>query len=279
MEMMTARTGHRSGWSEQEDNLLWETASEAQKNATPLKQVFDEIARKTGRRPNSIRNYYYAQAQKREGAVHTQRFVPFEEDEVHVLLDRVLRARAEGRSVRSCLTEMAQGDHRLMLRYQNKYRSILKSRPELVRETVEALEKEGVACRQAMLQEKGTAYASVEEAVRRIRQAGQDSGEAEICRMCETLCQLIAGAGKDGSDVDRLHVRLDLMRIALDEREARLRRMCASGEEMVQALKEWIMLPENERARRAGDMAEKCKTLLGPLEECLTENAPKLAEE
>jgi len=274
MEMTTARTGRRNGWSEQEDNLLWETASEAQKNATPLKQVFDEIARKTGRKPNSIRNYYYAQAQKREGTAHTQRFIPFDEEEVYALVERVLRARAEGRSVRSCLTELAQGDHRLMLRYQNKYRSVLKTRPDLVEQVLEMLDKEGVNCR-VMTREKN--IVSMEEAAGQLRRVGRDSGDGEISQMCETICRLIAGGGRENAD--RLHVRLDLMRIALDEKEAKLRRMCTSGEEMVQALKEWIMLPEGERARRSSDMAERFKELLGPLEECLTENAPKLQEE
>jgi hypothetical protein len=71
----------------------------------PLKAVFERIARETGRRPNSIRNYYYAQVAKREGGgARTARFVPFTEQEVVGLMEQVLRDRAQGRSVRSCLT-------------------------------------------------------------------------------------------------------------------------------------------------------------------------------
>ena len=55
------RVGRRAGWSDSENKLLWETADEAQHKGLPLKAVFEQIARQTGRRPNSIRNYYYAQ--------------------------------------------------------------------------------------------------------------------------------------------------------------------------------------------------------------------------
>ena len=66
MEQAITR-GRRTGWSDDESRLLWETADEAQQQGLPLKAVFERIAEKTGRRPNSIRNYYYAQVQKREG--------------------------------------------------------------------------------------------------------------------------------------------------------------------------------------------------------------------
>ncbi|MEG0145957.1 MAG: hypothetical protein RR739_07815, partial [Clostridia bacterium] len=67
MEQTIMQGGRRAGWSEGEANLLWETADEAQQQGLPLKSVFERIARETGRRPNSIRNYYYAQVQKRVG--------------------------------------------------------------------------------------------------------------------------------------------------------------------------------------------------------------------
>ena len=139
--------GRRSGWSDEESKLLWETADEAQQQGLPLKAVFERIAEKTGRRPNSIRNYYYAQVQKREGgAQRPARFVPFTQQEVDWLMEQVLTARAQGQSVRSCLQALSGGDHSLMLRYQNKYRAVIKSRPEYVKKLVEALNARGVAC-------------------------------------------------------------------------------------------------------------------------------------
>ena len=83
MEQVMTRMNRRSGWSDYENRLLRETADEAQQQGLPLKAVFERISEKTGRRPNSIRNYYYAQVRQREGeANHTARFTPFTQEEV-----------------------------------------------------------------------------------------------------------------------------------------------------------------------------------------------------
>lgn len=147
MEQVLTRLSRRSGWSDYENRLLWETADEAQQQGLPLKTVFERISEKTGRRPNSIRNYYYAQVRQREGdGAHTARFVPFTQDEVDRLMESVLRARTAGRSVRSCLQELSGGDHSLMLRYQNKYRSVIKNRPDYVQKLVDELNAQGLEC-------------------------------------------------------------------------------------------------------------------------------------
>ena len=138
------RAGRRTGWSDNENKLLWETADEAQQQGLPLKAVFEQIAEQTGRRPNSIRNYYYAQVRQREdGQEHAARFVPFTQQEVDWLMEQVLIARAAGQSVRSCLQKLSGGDHSLMLRYQNKYRAVIKSRPDYVHDMVERLNEQG----------------------------------------------------------------------------------------------------------------------------------------
>jgi len=147
MEQSMTRLSRRSGWSDYENRLLWETADEAQQQGLPLKAVFERISEKTGRRPNSIRNYYYAQIRLKEGdGEHAARFIPFTQDEVDELMEKVLRARSAGRSVRSCLQDIAGGDHSLMLRYQNKYRSVIKNRPEYVQQLVEKLNEQGLEC-------------------------------------------------------------------------------------------------------------------------------------
>ena len=185
MEQAITRA-RRTGWSDDESRLLWETADEAQQQGLPLKAVFERIAEKTGRRPNSIRNYYYAQVQKREGgAQRPARFVPFTQQEVDWLMEQVLTARAQGQSVRSCLQSLAGGDHSLMLRYQNKYRAVLKSRPEYVQKLVEALNARGVACETPQVNHRvrpdvGAACQTMVDEARR-------AGDAELARACETL--------------------------------------------------------------------------------------------
>ena len=147
MEQSMTRLSRRSGWSDYENRLLWETADEAQQQGLPLKAVFERISEKTGRRPNSIRNYYYAQVRLKDGdGEHAARFVPFTQDEVDELMEKVLRARSAGQSVRSCMQDISGGDHSLMLRYQNKYRSVIKNRPEYVQQLVDRLNEQGFDC-------------------------------------------------------------------------------------------------------------------------------------
>ncbi|MGI6005431.1 MAG: hypothetical protein ACOX88_08490 [Christensenellales bacterium] len=134
----------RLGWSEEESQLLSEEIESAIAQGKPLKMVFDRVAKKTGRKPNSIRNYYYTSFKVQKGG---QRLRPpfdiFTEEEILHLLESVLEAQAKGISVRKCTMQMAGGDKSAMLRYQNKYRSLLKNRPDLVRRVAAQMKREG----------------------------------------------------------------------------------------------------------------------------------------
>ena len=147
MEQTMVR-GPRSGWREDEIDQLWREIQRANASGQPLRSVFEEMGGRLGRKPNSVRNYYYMQLRGQEGDTlrRAQPFETFTEAEVRSLLKSVLRARAQGQSVRACVMALSQGDHARMLRYQNKYRSLLKKRPELVAEICRELEAEGVAC-------------------------------------------------------------------------------------------------------------------------------------
>ena len=180
------RAGRRTGWSDTESRLLWETADEAQQQGLPLKAVFEQIARQTGRRPNSIRNYYYAQVREHDdGKTRAARFVPFTQQEVDWLMEQVLTARAEGQSVRACLQKLAEGDHSLMLRYQNKYRAIIKNRPEYVQEMVERLNARGVSCEAPQVNHR--VRADLRESAAQLVDESRRSGDAELARACDVL--------------------------------------------------------------------------------------------
>lgn len=133
--------GTHTGWTEEEDAALLRAAVDARKRRLPLKTVFDTIAEQTARRPNSVRNHYYTQLKPSEKAEPA--FLPFSEEETDRLLEAVLLALEKGQSVRSCTLHLAQGDTRRMLRYQNKYRALLKAQPERVRQMRNALIQQG----------------------------------------------------------------------------------------------------------------------------------------
>ncbi len=147
-QQYTQQHSARLGWSTEEDALLFEAVRNARAEGAPLKAVFDEVAERTGRRPNSIRNYYYARVKQGgdESAQmpHNPAFVPFSEEEIHKLLSTVLNAQTRGISVRACTLQMGNGDNRAMLRYQNKYRSLLKSNPALVRRVAQEMREQGI---------------------------------------------------------------------------------------------------------------------------------------
>lgn len=196
MEQTIAKTGRRAGWSDAENHLLWETADEAQQQGMPLKSVFEQIAEKTGRRPNSIRNYYYAQVRNQKGEEQIpSRFVPFTEEEVDWLMREVLTARSQGSSVRACLQRLAGGDHGRTLRYQNKYRSVLKTRPEYVQKLVDELNEEGVECSAPEVNRR--VRVSPREACKTLNESAYRAGDAEIVRAVETLTALIETSRKE----------------------------------------------------------------------------------
>ena len=56
----------------------------------------------------------------------------------------MLKVQAEGKSVRGIALQMANGDKKTMLRYQNKYRSLIKTDPQIVKKTILELKDEGV---------------------------------------------------------------------------------------------------------------------------------------
>lgn len=166
----------RTGWKKEEDALLFAEIEKSVGRGTPLKSVFEAVAEQTGRKPNSVRNYYYARIKEKDlstTALHAGAFVPFTEEEIHSLLRTVLSAQANGISVRCCTMSMGGGDNRAMLRYQNKYRALLKNRPALVRQVAEELKAEGVDfdpyCTPKQSEGRGKAAGSVAARINRIK--------------------------------------------------------------------------------------------------------------
>jgi len=137
----------RAGWRPEEEELLFKEIENSESTGKPLKKVFEAVAKATGRKPNSIRNFYYARIKEKDlstSALHAGAFVPFSEEEIRQLLRTVLSAQANGISVRACTMSMGGGDNKAMLRYQNKYRALLKNRPKLVEQVAAELRAEGV---------------------------------------------------------------------------------------------------------------------------------------
>lgn len=123
----------RHGWSERERRQLFDAVEQAMRERMPLRRAFEWFAEQTGRKTNSVRNYYYTE-QRRQNPDRGTSFTPFDEQELEMLLDAMAKGRAQGKSVRRIALELSDGDERGMLRFQNKYRSMVKKDPARIRE-------------------------------------------------------------------------------------------------------------------------------------------------
>lgn len=122
-----------------------------------LSKAFEGYANLTGKAKGTVRNLYYAVAKtSRTDNDFCQKYldgkpldvgeiVEFSDVEESELIKEILIKRNDGRSVRSVINELALGDAKLALRYQNKFRSAIKNKPELINEIIESLKKEGVS--------------------------------------------------------------------------------------------------------------------------------------
>ena len=273
-------SNRHSGWSEEESSLLWKTADEAQEHGLPLKQVFERIAEQTGRRPNSIRNYYYAQVRQREGGkARAARFVPFQESEVRQLVETVLRRKAAGQSVRACLQELSGGNHSLMLRYQNKYRAVLRSHPEIIRQAMEKLKAEGIECAQPQVRIRQRL--SPEDALGQMAVSARRTGDSELIQACDVFARLIRNGRAEGApntQLDRMNVRLDLYRLALTDRTRLMRQFCETADEFSATVKDYLVCSRQQRVDKLDAFCDQLTDRLGRLESCMTAAQEALRE-
>lgn len=248
------RHAGKPGWQEAETARLFTAVKEANAVGAPLRSVFESLSGDLGRKPNSIRNYYYAcLRQQPDAASRAPAFRPFTQEETHELLRQVLIARGKGVSVRACVMSLAQGSHSQMLRYQNKYRTILKTRPELIAQVCEELKQEGLPCPDVApvpavrIDHADAAFCDPEDAA-----AARLMAEPCVHHMLEGLKELLRRAARAEASpeeavqqkcrdlqraVDRQQVQHDLQRIAwekdFDDCTAHLRTV-------IEALREYV---------------------------------------
>ena len=229
--MTQAKSSH-GGWREEETAILFDAVESAQREGRSLRDAFGDVGRQLGRKPNSIRNYYYAQARALPD-LHPRKapFQTFTQEELDWLLREVLLARAEGESVRACVARLSGGDRQRMLRYQNKYRSVLKNRPELIEAAAEKLRAEGrsVSAPVRAPEESGAYHEALEMSLM--------TGDRTLQLMLGSLNQLLRRAitaerrvgalpelqamekkwSEARRDADRLRVQVDLLKLELEK--------------------------------------------------------------
>ena len=277
--------GPHGGWQQREIDALKARIGEAERSGDSLRSVFDQLALELGRKPNSIRNFYYAQLRAQDDGV-MGRALPFETfspGEVESLLRSVLTSRAQGMSVRACVRRLAGGDRTLMLRYQNKYRSTIRTRPELVKKVMEELSLNGVPFVSPYAQDQDEAESTLEN----LEQRAAQSGDPQLRQLFSSLDHLLtlaltpretpqsAASLPADSEVqrraDRLSAHVDVLRIALDDEQIRRAKLKAETEQMVSLIKEYIALPEQDRSNHASIFCSQAAARLSAVECALME--------
>lgn len=279
--------GPHGGWQPQEIDALRARIQSAEQSGESLRSAFEALSRELGRKPNSIRNFYYAQLREgQEG--ESARPLPFEtftQQEIEQLIRSVLTARAQGMSVRACVRRLSGGDKSRMLRYQNKYRSIVRTRPELVSRIMEDLRREGAAYVSPYPREDGAGAP-----IAQLKARAQDTGDAQITQLLSSLNHLLARLNAPQEEApqtpeaspiagdqsalrraDRLKAQLDVTRIALDETRTRAGKLRSETEGMVTILKEFIALPQSERAMHCAAFCQQAALRLSAVECALME--------
>ena len=131
-----------NGYTEEEAKSLVRYICAGKNAGKTLSGLFESYAQKTGRAKGSVRNYYYALLKTTEDVrvkkllnntgLHAEKITQFSEEETDKMLKAVLEQKAKGVSVRRAVLNLAGGDDKLMLRYQNKYRNVLTKQPERI---------------------------------------------------------------------------------------------------------------------------------------------------
>ena len=217
-----------AGWRQEETDLLWQEIRSATESGQPLRGVFERMGQALGRKPNSVRNYYYLHFRDcpDESLRRAAPFETFTEEEIHQLLRRVLMARGQGKSVRACVMDMSGGDRALMLRYQNKYRSILRKKPDLIEQTCRELQQEGLPCPALTVTVRETPLAAP---------AAPD--DPDVKRILDALSSLSRRANAVPEN-DRLRVQRDLLLMQVEDLQMASRALIACCKDFLGAAPE-----------------------------------------
>lgn len=143
------------GYTEKEIAELLSAVYRGKANGKSVSAVFSDYAAKHDRAKGSVRNFYYELSKiAQSDAGIKQKFFRdkqpivnnisrFTDGERDMLAREVLLGKSKGNSVRGTLKCLSGGDDKLMLRYQNKYRAMLKNRTYLDA-AADNLRKEGI---------------------------------------------------------------------------------------------------------------------------------------
>ena len=132
-----------NGYTEEEAKTLVEFIKDGKSKGKTLTYLFEAYGMERGRAKGSVRNYYYTLMKNANGdervvkmldgsSLSVEKIREFTEEETDEAIRSILAEKSKGMSVRRAIFRLANGDDKLMLRLQNKYRNTLKKDPERI---------------------------------------------------------------------------------------------------------------------------------------------------
>ncbi len=136
-----------NGYTEDEAREFVQYIYAGRKSGKTLSSLFEGYAGKSGRAKGSVRNYYYALLRSSDNkdvkrilkgtGLKAERICAFSDEETDRILKAILTEKSKGVSVRRAVLNLADGNDKLMLRYQNKYRNVLTKQPERIKKLMQ----------------------------------------------------------------------------------------------------------------------------------------------
>lgn len=120
----------------------------------PLVEIFNQYALQSKKASGTIRNLYYALAKfsaQDENfknkylngvSISVEKREEFSSEQEREIIKKILLKKKEGYSIRKSINLLTGGDEKKALRYQNKYRAVVKNKPELINSIVEEIRRE-----------------------------------------------------------------------------------------------------------------------------------------
>ena len=117
-----------------------------EKGEMPLSTLFERFGAINGKAKGTVRNLYYALAKKSIAdkefcqkylggkPIKISKIIEFSKQDEKELIKKIIIEKNSGKSVRSVIMGLTNGDAKLALRYQNKYRNVIKNKPQLALE-------------------------------------------------------------------------------------------------------------------------------------------------
>lgn len=258
-------------------DMMEEEVGKAREKNFPITRAFEAVAKESGLKLNTIRNYYYRSRTERpepaDGEIRRGLGRAFSGDEIDDLMREMLMAQARGESVRGCARRLAGNDPQLLLRYQNKYRNVVAKRKPYVIELIQEMRGQGLECidpyereklaKRENAKDKEQLVSTISELMENIKQIPDCRAEALFDGLLVMTRAALAGvhAGEEEDEAVYLGGRLQEMeRMArhakaealsykqeLEYSQNQLRRVQEDLERIKQINRDFLKLPQTEK--------------------------------